>query len=137
MRSMFGYRQEPGLGKIEDLTGTVASGHARRQGRTTVLTGLGEMIDGGLWICDLAQGLALVPLLPARLAARFLAKAPGPVPLVLPSRRLVQSVTGRRLAAVRAVQTKAALKLGKPGLLGQQQINQLVFRQKGKGFTIH
>ena len=130
MRPMLRDHQGPGLGQIEDLAGAVAGGHGRHQCRTTAPAGLGKMIDGGVGLGDLAQGLALVSLLPTRLAARLLAKAPRPG-------GLLQSVARRRLAAVPAVQAKAPFELGKPRLLGQQQIDQLVFRQKGEGFAIH
>ena len=78
MRPMRRDHQGPGLGQIEDLAGAVAGGRGRRQCRTTAPAGLGKMIDGGVGLGDLAQGLALVPLLPTRLAARLLAKAPRP-----------------------------------------------------------
>ena len=50
------------------------------------------MIGNRVGFGDLAQGLALVALLPARLAARLLAQAPGAPPLLLPRRRLAQSI---------------------------------------------
>ena len=109
MRPMLHDHQGPGLGQIENLAGTMAGGHLRRQSRTTVRAGLGIMIGNRVGFGDLAQGLALVALLPARLAARLLAQAPGAPPLLLPRRRLAQSIAGRRLAAVGAVQAEPAL----------------------------
>ena len=88
MRPMLHDHQGPGLGQIENLAGTMAGGHLRRQSRTTVRAGLGIMIGNRVGFGDLAQGLALVALLPARLAARLLAQAPGAPPLLLPRRRL-------------------------------------------------
>ena len=143
MRPMLRDHQGPGLGQVENLTGAVAGGHIRRQSRTTPPARLGIMIDAGVGIGDLAQGLALVALLPARLAIRFSAKAPG-ASLLLPRRRFVQSIAGRRLAAVRAVKAKLALEfakpefaLGEPRPLGQHHIDQVVFRQKGESIPIH
>ena len=143
MRPMLRDHQGPGLGQVEILPHAMAAGHVRRQSRTTPPARLGIMIDGGVGIGDLTQGLALVALLPARLAARFPAKAPG-ASLLLPRRRLVQSIAGGRLAAVRAVQAKPALEfakpvfeLGEPKPLGQHHIDQVVFRQKGKSIPIH
>ena len=107
MRPMLHDHQGPGLGQIENLAGAMAGGHLRRQSRTTVRAGLGIMIGNRVGFGDLAQGLALVALLPARLAARLLAQAPGAPPL--PRRRLAQSIAGRRLAAVGAVQAEPAL----------------------------
>ena len=117
LRPMLRDDEWPGLGQIENLTGTVARGHVRRQGRTTMPASFGKMIDGGVRIGNLAQRAALVTVLPTRLATRLLAQAPGPAPLLfLLSRRcLGQPVAGRRPGAVRAVQTKPALKFGKPG----------------------
>ena len=137
MRPMLHDHQGPGLGQIENLAGTMAGGHLRRQSRTTVRAGLGIMIGNRVGFGDLAQGLALVALLPARLAARLLAQAPGAPPLLLPRRRLAQSIAGRRLAAVGAVQAEPALKFVEPCRQRQHQIDQFVFRQEGKGFTIH
>ena len=97
----------------------------------------GIMIGNRVGFGDLAQGLALVALLPARLAARLLAQAPGAPPLLLPRRRLAQSIAGRRLAAVGAVQAEPALEFVEPCRQRQHQIDQFVFRQEGKGFTIH
>ena len=93
------------------------------------------MIGNRVGFGDLAQGLALVALLPARLAARLLAQAPGAPPL--PRRRLAQSIAGRRLAAVGAVQAEPALEFVEPCRQRQHQIDQFVFRQEGTGFTIH
>ena len=137
MRPMLHDHQGPGLGQIENLAGAMAGGHLRRQSRTTVRAGLGIMIGNRVGFGDLAQGLALVALLPARLAARLLAQAPGAPPLLLPRRRLAQSIAGRRLAAVGAVQAEPALEFVEPCRQRQHQIDQFVFRQEGKGFTIH
>ena len=137
MRPMLHDHQGPGLGQIENLAGAMAGGHLRRQSRTTVRAGLGIMIGNRVGFGDLAQGLALVALLPARLAARLLAQAPGAPPLLLPRRRLAQSIAGRRLAAVGAVQAEPALEFVEPCRQRQHQIDQFVFRQEGTGFTIH
>ena len=64
MRPMLHDHQGPGLGQIENLAGTMAGGHLRRQSRTTVRAGLGIMIGNRVGFGDLAQGLALVALLP-------------------------------------------------------------------------
>ena len=91
------------------------------------------MIGNRVGFGDLARGLALVALLPARLAARLLAQAPGAPPLLLPRRRLAQSIAGRRLAAVGAVQAEPALELVEPCRQRQHQIDQFVFRQDEQG----
>ena len=107
MGAMLRDDQGLGLGKIEDLAGAVPGSHGLGQRRTAMRAGLGIMINGGVGIGDLTQGLAFVALLPARLATRRLAQASRPG-------RLFQSVARRRLAAVRAVQAKPALQLRQP-----------------------
>ena len=110
-----------GRGRRSNLAGAMAGGHLRRQSRTTVRAGLGIMI-GSRRVRRLGR-LALA-LLPARLAAR--AQAPGAPPLLLPRRRLAQSIAGTSRRSVRrAVPPETA-----PN-------DQFVFRQEGKGFTIH
>ena len=69
-------------------------------------------------------------LLPTGLLAGRLPQAAGP-------RRLLQSVTGRRLAAVAAVQPETTLQLGNARLLRQQQRDELVLRELTKGGVIH
>ena len=65
------------------------------------------MIDNVVRICDLAQGLPRVTLLPAPWLA-------GPFPQALHPYRLLQPIARRRLAAVRAVQSEPALKFRDP-----------------------
>ena len=89
------------------------------------------MIDGGVGLGDLAQGRALVPLLPTRLLRPDFSRR-----LRVLGGFFSPSLDGG-LPHVPAVQAKAPFKLGKPRLLGQQQIDQVVFRQNGEGFTIH
>src|SRR4051794_4419933 len=69
-------------------------------------------------------------LLPAGPPAGRLPQAAGP-------RRLLQSVTGWRLAAVAAVQSETALQLGNARLLRQQQRDERVLRQLVQRGAIH
>src|SRR5665213_4241603 len=95
------------------------------------------MIDNLVGISDLSQGLAFVTLLPARFLPRTFAQARHP-------RRLLQSIARWRLAAVRTVQTKPALKFGDMrfqsrdlGRLCRDQRNQLFPRWLGRRIRIH
>ena len=118
--------------QIENLAGAMAGGHLRRQSRTTVRAGLGIMIGNRVGFGDLAQRCSpWWPFCPHRLAARLLAQAPGAPPDLLPRRRLAQSIAGRRLAAVGAVQAEPALEFVEPCRQRQHQIDQFVFRQEG------
>src|SRR6516165_638572 len=67
----------------------------------------GKMIDSGIGRLAPAQGLAPVPVLPARLLA-------GPFPQTADANRLLQAVAGRRFAAVATVQAKPAFQFGDP-----------------------
>ena len=77
-----------------------------------------------------AQRLAQMARLPAGLLAGALSQAADP-------RRLLQPVTGRRLAAVAAVQPETALQLGNARILRQQQGDQRVLRQLVERSAIH
>src|SRR6202163_1453824 len=65
------------------------------------------MIDRGIGRLAPAQGLARVPVLPARLLA-------GPFPQTADANWLLQAVAGRRFAAVATVQAKPAFQFGDP-----------------------
>src|ERR1035437_3860943 len=92
------------LRQIEYLAGDEAGCHRCVQRRAASSTGLGEMVDGGVGVFNLAQGLAWVAALSAGRLARGLAQA-------LRAWRLLQPIAGRRLAAVAAVLAKLALQL--------------------------
>jgi hypothetical protein len=89
------------------------------------------MVDDRIGRLAPAQCLARMALLPTGLLA-------GRFPQTADARRLPQPIAGRWLAAVAAVQPETALQLGNlcaqcrhvgrmPGLLRQQQCNQVVF----------
>jgi hypothetical protein len=65
------------------------------------------MIDRGIGRLAPAQGLAPVPVLPARLLA-------GPFPQTADANRFLQAVAGRRFAAVATVQVKPVFQFGDP-----------------------
>src|ERR1700681_3490066 len=65
------------------------------------------MIDRGIGRLAPAQGLARVPVLPARPLA-------GPFPQTADANWLLQAVAGRRFAAVATVQAKPAFQFGDP-----------------------
>src|ERR1700680_3831262 len=65
------------------------------------------MIDRGIGRLAPAQGLARVPVLPARLLA-------GPFPQTADANWLLQAVAGRRFAAIATVQAKPAFQFGDP-----------------------
>ena len=67
------------------------------------------MLDHMVGFGDLAESLAVVTGLSARRLARTLAQAADP-------RRLLQTIAGRRLGTVRAVQSEPTLQLGDPRL---------------------
>src|ERR1035437_8287395 len=90
------------LRQIEYLAGDEAGCHRCVQRRAASSTGLGEMVDGGVGVFNLAQGLAWVAALSAGRLARGLAQA-------LRAWRLLQPIAGRRLAAVAAVLAQLAL----------------------------
>ena len=102
------FRDDQGLrfGKIEHLPRGVARGRRTGQGTAAPATGLGEMIDGGIGVFCPTQRFAGVALLSAGLLAGAYAQAAGAGGLLL------QPITGRRLAAVAAVQPELALQFG-------------------------
>jgi len=95
------------------------------------------MIDDAVRLSNLPQRLAFMAFLPARRLVRWFAQAAHP-------RRLVQSIAGRRLTAVAAVQAEPALQLGDTGLqsynlgrLRPDQRNQLFPRRLTLRIAIH
>src|SRR6516164_2657370 len=95
------------------------------------------MIDDAVRLSNLPQCLAFMAFLPARRLVRWFAQAAHP-------RRLVQSIAGRRLTAVAAVQAEPALQLGDTGLqncnlgrLRPDQRNQLFPRRLRLRIAIH
>src|SRR6516165_7419887 len=95
------------------------------------------MIDDAVRLSNLPQRLAFMAFLPARRLVRWFAQAAHP-------RRLVQSIAGRRLTAVAAVQAEPALQLGDTGLqncnlgrLRPDQRNQLFPRRLRLRIAIH
>ena len=137
VRTMFGDDERLRLGQIEHLTGAMADARFRVEARAAHRAGRRVMIDNFVGISDLSQGFAFVTLLPARFLARTFAQARHP-------RRLLQSIARWRLAAVRTVQTKPALKFGDMrfqsrdlGRLRRDQRNQLFPRWLGRRIRIH
>ena len=134
---MFGDDERLRLGQIEHLTGAMTDARFRIEARAARRARRWVMIDDLVGISDLSQGLAFVTLLPARFLARTFAQARHP-------RRLLQSIARWRLAAVRTVQTKPALKFGDMrfqsrdlGRLRRDQRNQLFPRWLGRRIRIH
>src|SRR3954449_13020521 len=138
---MFGDDQRPWFGKVEHLPGDVVGRHRRGQRRAARRAGLRVVVDGSVRSFGPPQGLARMAGLPARLLA-------GRLPQVADPWRLLQPIAGRGLAAVAAVQPKAALQLGDPlsqprhlrcmaRLLRQHQLDQLTFRELVEGGAIH
>ena len=107
MRAVFGDDQWRRLGQIEHLPGDVIRRHRRGQRFAARGTQLWIMVDGGIGSFRPAQRLARMALLPAGPLARWFPQTADP-------RRLVQSVAGRWLAAVAAVQPETALQLRQP-----------------------
>jgi len=70
------------------------------------------MVNHIVGIGNLSQGFAFVSLLPTRFLARTFAQA-------LHSRRLLQPIARRRLAAVRTVQAELAFEFGDPCFQGR------------------
>ena len=73
MGAVFGHDQGLWFGQVEHLPGNVVRGHRGAQRLAAPCAGLGEVIDRGIGRLAPAQGLARVPVLPARLLA-------GPLP---------------------------------------------------------
>jgi len=131
MSAMFGDDEGRRLGQIEDLAGTVASGHFQRHGRTAGRAGWRKVIDGLVGLGDLEQRFSFMAFLSARRPSRWLARTLDP-------RRLFEPVARRRFAAVGTVQSEPALKFGDMrlqsrnfGRLRRDQRNQLLPRWLG------
>jgi hypothetical protein len=132
---VLGYGQGLRLGQIEHLAGAVADRHGRRQRRPTGRAGFGDMVRRVVRLGNLSQRLALVSLLSAGPLAGRLAQTARPrFPL-----GLVQSVAGRRLAAVGTVQSKPTLQLPNPRhqrrVRGQQARNGFLLRHSSGSKT--
>src|SRR5580693_2817977 len=95
MHTMFG-DDELRLGQIEHLTGGMADACFRIETHAARSAARGVMVNHLVGIGNLSQGFAFVSLLPTRFFARTFAQA-------LHSRRLLQPIARRRLAAVRTV----------------------------------
>jgi hypothetical protein len=78
----------------------------------------------------LAQRLAGMARLAASLLAGLLSQAGD-------AHRLLQTVAGRRFAAIAAVQAKAAFQFGNTLPLRQKQRDEVVFRKLAEGGVIH
>jgi hypothetical protein len=88
------------------------------------------MLNDGVGLGNLPEGLALVALLPARFPVRRLPRTARP-------RRLLQPVAGRRLPTVGAVQAELALQLSDTGLQSRNQLYQFFPCQVGLRFAIN
>ena len=88
------------------------------------------MIDDGVGVDNLPQGLALMTFLSSGLLARGFAQTRH-------ARRLLQTVARRRLAAVRTVQSEPALKFGDMGSQRRNQRNEFFSRWLCLRFGIH
>ena len=131
IRTVFGHNQRSWLGQIEYLPRDVIRRHRRGQRFAARDAGLWIMVDGGIGPLNPAKRLARVAPLPAGLLARRCPQAADPL------RWLVQSVAGRWLAAVAAVQPEAALQFGNARLLRQQQGDECVLRELVERVAIH
>ena len=111
MTAMLRHFQRTRLRKVEYLTRDRRAHRSRsQQRRPAALAYLRNMVLHPVRGLNTAQGLALVARLTARLAARLATKAPR----ATLTRRLLQTVARRRLAAIAAVQTETALQITYP-----------------------
>jgi hypothetical protein len=108
MGAMFGNDQRPWLGQIKHLARAMVDRHRRAEGRTAAAAGFRKMIKRDIRGLSPAQGFAGMPLLATRLLTRPLPQATAP------EWRLRQTIAGRRLAAIAAVQPKLPLKFSHP-----------------------
>ena len=104
-----------GSGRSKTWRAPIAGGHGRRQCRTAAPAGRGKMIDGGVGLGDLAQGRALVPLLPTRLAARLLAKCSASWGAPASARRSTAACRRFRLSRPRRRSSSASRAILLPG----------------------
>src|SRR5271169_1619174 len=108
--AVLGHDEGLRLWQVEHLPGDVIRRHRFAQRLAAPRAGFGEMIDRGIDGLALAQGLAGMSLLSARLLA-------GPFAQTADANRLLlQAVAGRRFPAVAAVQAQLAFQLGDPRL---------------------
>jgi hypothetical protein len=108
--AVLGHDEGLRLWKVEHLPGYVVRRHRFAQRLAAPRAGFGEMIDRGIDALALAQGLAGMSLLSARLLA-------GPFAQTADANRLLlQAVAGRRFPAVAAVQAQLAFQFGDPRL---------------------
>ena len=98
---MFGDNEGLRLGQIMHLTRGVIKRHGSGQCAAAARAGLRKMIGDFIGVGGLPERLAFMALLPARLSAEPLTQASH-------ARRLLQTVSGRWLAAVGAVQAQTA-----------------------------
>ncbi len=119
MGAMLGDDQRLWFRQIEHLTTDKVDRHRLGQRRAACATVGRIMVNERVGRLAPVQRLAQMARLPAGLLAGALSQAAD-------SRRLLQSVTGRRLATVAAVQPETALQLGNARLLRQQQGDQRV-----------
>ena len=105
MCAMFGHHERLRLGQIEHLPGNMGGRRGGRQPRAAARADRGIVINHGVRHFHLTQGLARMPLLAATGLARWFAQALDPW-------WLFQPIARWRLAAVRTVQSEAALEFG-------------------------
>ena len=74
MGEVLGHEERLRLGQVEHLPGDVVRGHRLAQRLAASRTGFGKMIDRVVGGLAPPQGLARMPLLPARLLAGLFAK---------------------------------------------------------------
>ena len=115
MGAMFGDLQALGRRQVEHLPGGETFAGRFAQGSAAAAARLGEMVDSGIGLLDLAQGFAGMPRLPAGLLARRRTQALDPA-------RLPQPIAGWRLAAVVAVQAQTPLQLRDAGLQRDDEV---------------
>ena len=106
--TMLGDKERLRRGEVEHLPGDVVRGHRLAQRLAAPRTGFGKMIDRVVGGFAPPQGLAGMPLLPARLLAGPFAKTADA------DRLLLQAVARRRFAAVATIEPKLAFQLRDP-----------------------
>ncbi len=113
-RAMFRDDQRLRVREIVHLPRGMAGGHRPVQGATASRAGLGEMVDGGIWGGRPAQRLAGVPFLSTGFPAGAFAQTADTGGLLL------QTIAGRGLTAVAAVQPKPTFQFGDPRISRRQ-----------------
>ena len=131
-----------GSGRIENLAVAMAGGHLRRRKRrTTVRAGLGIMIGNRVGFGDLAQGprprgpSARPACGPTSRAGSRCAAASASPPAACSVHRSWTAACRCWCCSFRPGQWRSSS--SRRAAVRQHQIDQFVFRQEGKGFTIH